>query len=272
MRTSPAPNLPARQRELRPLTWWAGHFKRDLQRDWTIAWTSNVTLSDRERARIAASIAEFQRGESSEALSYLKKSASFAAGENDSTFHATSRLFVATENLHADLLLRFMQLTGIPRRQSCSRDRIFRWLRGLGDLGWSSRVIIVAELIAQEYYPCLRAATLHPVLTRICDRIVAEEAAHIRFQVERIARVEARHAPLVTRLRDVLQSLLMWGTAAAVYVGHRQVLNVRLSLGEFLVRAHARNRRAIAATNRLRQSVVSRAQRNSTQSARRLAL
>src|SRR5688572_30791410 len=175
---------------LRPSAWWTEHFKRDKQRDWTIPWEAAGSLSSSERVRIAKSIGEFQRGESSEARNYLEKSARFATQANDPAFHATSELFVASENLHANLLIRFMQQTDIPRSQSSARDGVFRWLRGLSDLGWCSRVIIIAELVAQEYYPCLRAATTHPVLIRICDRVIAEEAAHIQLQVERIVRIE----------------------------------------------------------------------------------
>jgi rubrerythrin len=256
MKTALHPNIYSRVKQLKPAAWWAEHFRRDLQRDWTITWDSGVALSPAERARIAASIAEFQRGESSEARSYLAKSARFAAQENDPSLHVTSQLFVASENAHADLLLRFMRQMGIPPTQSSSLDGVFRWIRGVSDLGWSSRVIIVAELIAQEYYPCLRAATTHPILTRICDRIVSEEAAHIRFQVERIVRVEMAQGSAVKRLRDLIQSALMCGTACIVYIGHRRVLSVRMSFREFFIRACSRNRRAIAAIRGLRTAVI----------------
>ena len=167
-------------------------------------------------------------------------------------FHRASELFVAAENAHADLLLRFMQKVGIPTRPSTACDGVFRWLRGRSDLGWSSRVLLVAELIAQEYYPCLRIATEHPALVRICDQIIAEEAGHIRFQLERIARVEASHRGAVTRLRDRFQAALMVGTAGVVYRGHRAVLSTQLNLRTFVARVHERNRRAITSLRALR--------------------
>ena len=258
MKTSTHSRFAGRTNRLRPSAWWAEHFKRDQQRDWTIPWETAVSLSSSERARIAKSIGEFQRGESSEARNYLEKSARFGRQANDPAFHATSELFVASENLHADLLLRFMQQTGIPRRQSSSLDGVFRWLRSLSDLGWCSRVIIIAELVAQEYYPCLRAATTHSVLLRICDRVIAEEAAHIQFQVERIVRIEARQPSLMTKLRDILQRSLMCGTACVVYAGHHRVLGVRVGFGEFLMRVHARNAHAISAMVALRHAAIPR--------------
>jgi hypothetical protein len=244
--------------KLRPSAWWAEHFKRDLQRDWTIPWYAAVSLTPAEWQRISKSIAEFQRGESSDARNYLHKSARFAR-ESDPAFHLTSQLFVASENLHAELLLRFMQFTGIPVHRSSSRDGVFRWLRRCSDLGWATRVIIIAELVAQEYYPCLRAATVNPALTRICDRVIAEEAAHIRFQIERIVRVETSRHPLLIKIRDVAQRALMWGTACVVYAGHRPVLNTRSGFWGFLARVEARNRRIISALVAFRQVIASRA-------------
>ena len=199
------------------------------------------------RSRIAASIAEFQRGESSEALHYLAKSEVFARHSADADFHAASILFVREENGHAGLLLRFMRLVGIPPRKKVFSDGVFRRLRAVSDLGWSSRVLLIAELIAQEYYPCLRAATDHPVLRRICDKIIWDEDAHIRFQVERIARLEADVPWRTVRVRDACQSVLMSGAACVVYLGHHRVLGSRFGFLGFVSAVLRRNRAAIGA-------------------------
>jgi hypothetical protein len=238
---------------LKPAAWWAEHFRRDLRRDWRIPWRDASPLSDEARERIASSIADFQRGESSEARGYLARSARFSAVAREPDFHLASLRFVEAENAHADLLRRFMQSAAIPLRSAFFTDGVFRWLRSLGDLGWASRVILIAELVAQEYYPCLRAATNHPGLTRICDQIISEEAAHIRFQVERIVRVEAAQRGCNVALRDRLQAGLMRGTACIVYAGHRRVLGTRLTFGEFVERLMRRHRRAVATLRLLRE-------------------
>jgi len=210
------------------------------------------TRDETTRRRIAGSIAEFQRGESSEARSYLAKSACFSGRTGDPTFHAASVLFVREENGHSDLLGRFMEEAGIPRIEGSWGDHIFRWLRSMGDIGWASRVLIIAELIAQEYYPCLRACTRHPALVRICDKIIHDEEAHIRFQIERIVRVEAAVGRFGTWLRDWLQIVLMCGAAVMVYAGHRHVLGSRLNAWTFPVRSLARLRLALQAMAVLR--------------------
>lgn len=240
---------------LKPSPGWVWHFRRELQRDWSIPWDATATLTPEEQERIAASIAEFQRGESSEARQYLGRSARFAEETGDPAFHVTSHLFIQAENLHAGLLLRFMTANGIPRRESTWADGIFRLLRHAGDLGWASRVLISAELIAQEYYPALRDATTHPVLRRICQRVIADEAGHIRFQVERIARLEAGCSKTSLWLRDRLHIVLLAGTALVVWYGHRPVLAVHGGRGEFWRRLLARYRRALATMRVIRERI-----------------
>lgn len=226
-------------------TRWVAHFRENIYRDWQIPWATPAKLSEQTRAAVASSIAEFQRGESSEALHYLAKSEQFARATDDPDFHAASILFVREENGHAGLLLRFMRLAGVPQRKRVFSDGVFRRLRAWSDLGWSSRVLLIAELIAQEYYPCLRAATEHPALQRICDKIVCDEEAHIRFQVERIARLESRVAPGTIALRDCGQAVLMAGAAVVVYFNHRSVLRARMGFRRFVTESLRRNRDAI---------------------------
>ncbi len=236
---------------LRPTAWWSAHFRANSWREWRIPWTDNPPISAAELTRIGASIAEFQRGESSEARNYLAKSAAFAGAAHEASFHEASVLFVGEENEHAALLLRFMNLAGIARKRTTFSDGIFRRIRAVSDIGWSSRVLIIAELVAQEYYPCLRFTTGHPVLRRVCDKLIHDEFAHIRFQVERIARVETDRGAGVRRMREAAQTILALGAALVVYRKHRQVL-VSQGCVRFTARILRRNHRVITAVRRLR--------------------
>jgi hypothetical protein len=241
---------------VKPAEWWAEHFRENVRRDWQVPWDVRERVADEDRVRVADSIAEFQRGESSEAVHYLAKSKEFSRAVGDSSFHAASILFVREENAHAALLLRFMRLANIAPQRNVFSDGVFRRLRAFSDLGWSSRVLIIAELIAQEYYPCLREATSHPALRRICDKIVCDEEAHIRFQVERIVRLEAARSGATVAARAAAQSMLMAGAACVVWLGHRRVLAVRLNFSRFFTRAMTRSRRAIAAMATLRKEMT----------------
>ncbi len=251
---------PSNAAVFRTTAWWATHFRANAWREWQIPWQDNPALSPREFTLISASIAEFQRGESSEARNYLAKSSVFAATAHEPSFHEASVLFVGEENEHAALLLRFMNLAGIAPRQTTFSDGIFRRIRAVSDIGWSSRVLIIAELVAQEYYPCLSGTTRHPALRRVCDKLIHDEFAHIRFQVERIARAEADRGAGVLMLREGLQTFLTLGAALVVYREHRGVL-ASLGCAGFVARILRRNHRVITAVRRLHaaQSVAERA-------------
>ena len=88
------------------------------------------------------------------------------------------------------------------------------------------------------------------MLRRICDKIICDEEAHIRFQVERIARLEAGLPSWKRMLRDWAQTILMAGAAVVVYLGHRPVLNARVGFERFFWEVLARNRSAIRAISR----------------------
>lgn len=236
---------------LRPTAWWTEYFGNNQRREWGIPWRDNPVIAAGAWRRIARSIAEFQRGESSEARDYMEKSRRFAERAGDADFHEASVLFVREENEHAALLLRFMRLAAMEPKRAVWSDGVFRRLRARADLGWKCRTLIVAEFVAQEYYPRLREIGDHPVLRRVCDKLIADEVAHIRFQVERIAAVEADLPEWRRRLRDATQGAVLLGATLVVYAGHRGVLG-GMGLARFWRGMRRRHRRALATLRHLR--------------------
>lgn len=191
-------------------------------------------LTESEHHRVSYSIAQFQRGESSEAQDFLSKSKLFALELGDFAFFEESQLFVQEENYHSYLLGVFMEQAQIDFATESWADTIFRWVRSLGDIAWSSRVLLMAELLAQVYYPALKEATSSPLLQAICDRIIADEAYHITFQTERIARVLKRRSLWHRWVHTILGAILFWGMAVGVWLEHGKVFSCTLSFWQFL--------------------------------------
>jgi hypothetical protein len=88
------------------------------------------------------------------------------------------------------------------------------------------------------------------VLRRVCDKLIFDEFAHIRFQIERIARAEAGHGVCVRMLREAAQTVLTLGAALVVYREHCPVL-APLGCLTFVARILRRNRRVIFAVRTL---------------------
>jgi hypothetical protein len=101
---------------------------------------------------------------------------------------------------------------------------VFRWLRRGSDLEVSVSVLLTAEIIAQAYYAALHEATRSPILRALCDRILADEAAHVRFQAERLAILRAGRGSVSVALAVAAQRMLFAGTALIVWKGHRAAL------------------------------------------------
>lgn len=218
---------------------WIDHFTQRYTTNLDVSEPSR-SLNDSAMKRIAYSIAQFQRGESSSAEDYLQKSYRFSEEQFAPFFHVESMCFIREENAHARWLKAFMEEQEIPLATRSWTDGVFRWLRRGGDLAWSSRVLMTAEVLAQLYYPALRAATSHPSLQAICQRIIEDEAHHIQFQIERIARIERTHSAMRRVANRVLNYVLFLGTAIVVWMEHRPVLHHSMSAWRYFKLAWAR--------------------------------
>jgi len=143
---------------------------------------------------LAASIQEFQLGESSEGRHLIVAARHHAERTGDPFYVPATKAFIREEQRHARELGRFLDREGIALRRHSWVDSVFRWLRHGTGLHAAICVLLTAELIAQVYYAALRDASKSPLLQALCRRILRDEAAHVRFQSERIAHLRAIHS------------------------------------------------------------------------------
>jgi rubrerythrin len=189
-----------------------------------VPWTSTVRLTDDERRAIAASVQQFQLGESSEGRHLHAAARAYAARTGDQAYVSAIEAFIREEQRHARDLGRFLMAEGIPLTKQSWPDIVFRWLRRGADLEVMVSVLLTAEIIAQVYYAALHDATRSPVLRALCDRILADEAAHVRFQAERLRMVRAGRGSVAVMLAVASQRTLFGATALIVWTGHRAAL------------------------------------------------
>ncbi len=211
--------------------------KKDLSRYWldyflanttsllAIPWGRGAEITPVERRAIVSSIQEFQLGESSEGRHLLRSAETFAKRTRDPHYPEAMRLFIKEEQRHARDLGRFMDMATIPCIRHTWPDRVFRRLRQLGGgLEISISVLITAEIIAKVYYAALREATGSPVLRRLCDQILRDEDAHVRFQCDYLALIRKDRKDWTLALTEALQRFLFSGTCLVVWKSHRQTL------------------------------------------------
>ena len=203
---------------------WVEHFKRSLRRPDIVSGTTPVELSPAEVDAIAASVQEFQLGESSEGRHLITAAYRYAAASGDYAYVSSLRLFIAEENRHAQELGRFLDLARIPRMSASWPDTVFRMLRRRAGLELSIVVLVTAEIIAKVYYAALRDATGSPVLRRLCEQILRDERHHVHFQSQRVALLRAQRWRPSIRVRVALHRFLLAGTCVVVWRKHGRAM------------------------------------------------
>ena len=203
---------------------WRTYYEDNARSLIDIPWGLGAELTAAERTAIAASVQDFQAGESSEGRHLLQYARAYAARSGDHEYVEALRLFIAEEQRHARDLARFLQLNGIPLVTSTFTDGVFRRLRQLfGGLEISISVLVTAEIIAKVYYAALRDATGSTILQTLCRQILQDEVRHVEFQVQRLGMLRAARNAALRRTSMRLQRFLFWGTCLVVWIFHRRV-------------------------------------------------
>jgi len=181
-------------------------------------------LTEKEKRLIGRSIAAFQLGEYSEGKGLMRAAGDYARAIGDDRIIEITKLFILEEQRHAGRLLAFMNRHGIAQLKRHWADGVFRRLRKDVGLELSVTVLITAEIISLVYYRALRASTGSVRLKEICDEILDDEAAHVRYGSGLIGRMRAGRSWTGGRLAGILHEVLFAGTVLVVFAGHGRVL------------------------------------------------
>jgi hypothetical protein len=202
---------------------WRRYFQ-DNAVDLCLPWNDRYRLSGAERVAVVDSIRQFQLGENAGGTRLLKRAEVFARSSGDTEYLEALRLFIGEEQRHSRILGRFLELHGIACLRRHWVHGVFRKIRALAGLELCMRVLATAEVVAVPYYTALRNATGSPLLHEICDRILQEEAAHLRFQRHTFARAAGSRRPLLRRAVWTLHRAFLEVTTIAVWWEHGKVL------------------------------------------------
>ncbi len=82
---------------------WSRYFQANLQRLLDIPWKQGAGWSAEERASFAASLQDFQLGESSAGRSLIARAQDYAARSGDESYEQAIRLFIQEEQRHSGL-------------------------------------------------------------------------------------------------------------------------------------------------------------------------
>ena len=222
---------------------WSAYFRRNARSLLRIPWNRGAELAECERRLIAKSVQQFQLGERGQGSHFLKvaeRHACCSCESDDVDYIAALKLFIAEEQRHARDLGRFLDLAGIAQIQRQWTNDYFRCFRKLAGLQSIISVLLVAEVIAMVYYAALRKATRSRVLKRLCEQILRDEAMHIRFQSQRLAKLRRDQSRFRFVILAGLQWILFCGTCLVVWLFHSRVFRAGgLTFSRFWKHAHS---------------------------------
>jgi hypothetical protein len=204
---------------------WHDYFVKNYLNTGDFVWNDADRLTPEEKQCIEKSIAAFQLGEYSEGKGLLRSAEAFAQKRNNPHLYRITRLFIAEEQNHALLLMKFMNLHGMKLIKKNWTDAVFRRLRKNVGFELSVTVLITAEIISLVYYDALRSSTTSGLLKKICNKILDDEMAHVKYESELLYSMRSEKTALVRHTLNFLHRVLFIGTLVVVYLSHRKVLN-----------------------------------------------
>jgi hypothetical protein len=201
---------------------WLEHF-RDNERPEVLP-EGGPRLSEVEREALISSIQEFQLGENSEGRHLRRRAAEYAKESGDEEYLWAMEYFIREEQRHAGYLRDYLASEDVGTVKKRWVDTVFRRLRNLAGFEVSVGVLVTAEIIAKVYHAALGKATRSPMLGRICERILRDEEAHVRFQAERLAILRRDRPELGMKLTRLLHRALFFGACLVVWRNHGKAM------------------------------------------------
>jgi hypothetical protein len=203
---------------------WCAYFRGNAQNLLTLPWKRGAEWSDEEKAALAASLQDFQLGESSEGRHLLARAQNYADDANDPDYAHAMQLFIREEQRHARALGEFLMLAEVPLLERTRLDSIFRWLRHRAGLALTITVLLTAEMIGTVYYQAVRRASRSKLLQRICDQLLRDEVQHTLFHAERLAIIRRGRSRFRNAWSRLWHRVLFGGSCVAVWIKHRRAL------------------------------------------------
>jgi len=201
---------------------WVEYFYQNAPEP-VLPWIDARRLSGAERRAVTASIQQFQLGENASGDRLIERAQRFARRSGDLGFVAALRLFIREEQRHSRILAQFLRREGLPCLRRHWIHEVFRKVRGLAGVELCLKVLATAEVIARPYYSALRDATGSPLLQQICELILKEESAHLRFQSLALQKFRICRIGIAERAVKVLHRSFLLCTAMVVWMGHLPV-------------------------------------------------
>jgi hypothetical protein len=207
--------------QLKDSSAWLDYFERNRLCRPEFDWSRPTPFLPPVVKALTPSLARFQLGESGDGTTLLAQAR--RAWPDDADYVAALGLFVGEEHEHARLLERLIARFGGALVTRHWTDRCFRVTRHAFGARFDIQVLLTAEIVGTTYYRLLRS-TADMLLRQVCETIVRDEEAHLRFHGDRIVTTQLGWSPLGRFLWTAQFRALFEGTLAVAWLDHRRAL------------------------------------------------
>lgn len=199
---------------------WLHYFEANRRDFIEPDWQASVPLTIELRRLLAKSLSHFQLGESGGGRHLFGK-----AGQEEASYRAALELFVAEEAEHARLLQGLVTRFGGRLIERHWTHLLFRAARRALGLNFEIQVLLIAELVGTAYYRLLQRRARDPILDQVCARILADEAQHVAFHLDRLRDIHAALLPAERAAWSLQFQLLFTAALLVAWVDHRAALS-----------------------------------------------
>ena len=198
---------------------WLTHFRRNRQSRPEPDWGAPVTLPTEVVTPLVRSLEQFQLGDGGGPARLIAWDAERFRATGAGTRELVD-LWFAEEREHSRLLLRAVARFGGRPITGHGSFTAFCWSRRLFGVRFELTVLLLTEIASTAYYRLLLRHGADPALRSVCRLILRDEAGHVAFHRDRLARDGCRYGRLwAARFRTL-------GLAAAtmLWVNHARAL------------------------------------------------
>jgi hypothetical protein len=166
---------------------WLGHFRRNRDHRPEPAWDAPIALTPEVVKPLLRSLEQFQLGDGGGPASLIAWNAEKFRSSTPGT-RALVDLWFAEEREHARLLSGAVaRLGGTCIRSHWSFTAFCHTRRWLG-VRFELTVLLLTEIVSTIYYRLIRRHSQDPALHAMCTLILRDEAGHVAFHRDRLAR------------------------------------------------------------------------------------
>lgn len=201
---------------------WLRYFEENRRNFIEPDWQAAVPLTISLRAELARSLSHFQLGESGGGRHLFSKAANQIP--SDAAYLRALELFIAEEGEHARLLQGLVGRFGGTLVRRHWTHLLFRSARRALGLNFEIQVLLIAELVGTAYYEMLRRRARDPILDQVSDRILADEAQHVAFHLDRLRDVHATLLPMERAAWSLQFQVLFSAALRVAWIDHRVAL------------------------------------------------